>query len=129
MPRSIGDSFEGKDRVYSARSKDDSRKAEQPRRIGASHHLKFVLVGDDFDYRIVFGTGQKPVGTVYGDINASTASSNVLNSRGEELFEFERRGRWTDSGATNAVSKEIIKRLLKLQNRHFEQCMTLSLAN
>lgn len=82
---------------------------------GASHHLKFVLAGDDFDYRIVFGTGQKPVGTAYGDINASTASTSVFNSRGEELFQFERSGRWTDSGATNAVAKEIIKRLLKLQ--------------
>lgn len=85
---------------------------------GSSHHLIFVLADDEFDYRIVFSTRQKPVGTVYGDINASTASTSVFNSRGEELFEFERSGRWTDSGATNAVAKEIIKRLLKLQKGH-----------
>ena len=82
---------------------------------GASHHLKFVMAEQDFDYRIVFGTGQKPVGTIYGDINASMGSTAVYDPQGKEVFEFRREGRWTDSGATNAISKEIIKRLLKLR--------------
>jgi hypothetical protein len=55
------------------------------------------------------------VGTTYGDINASLGSTSVYDSQGKEMFEFKREGRWTDSGATNAVAKEIIKRLLKLQ--------------
>jgi hypothetical protein len=82
---------------------------------GAGHHLKFALAEQDFDYRIVFGTGQKPVGTAYGDINASAGSTAVYDAQGKEMFEFKREGRWTDSGATNAISKEIIKRLLKLR--------------
>lgn len=82
---------------------------------GTSHHLKFALAEQDFDYRIVFGTGQKPVGTTYGDINASAGSTAVYDAQGKEMFEFRREGRWTDSGATNAISKEIIKRLLKLR--------------
>jgi hypothetical protein len=81
---------------------------------GASHHLKFALTEQGFDYRIVFGTGQKPVGTMYGDVNASAGSAAVYDGQGKEMFEFKREGRLTDSGATNAISKEIIKRFLKL---------------
>jgi hypothetical protein len=83
---------------------------------GTSHHLKFALTEQDFDYRIVFGTGQKPVGTAYGDVNASAGSTAVYDAQGKEMFEFRREGRRTDSGATNAISKEIIKRLLKLRS-------------
>jgi hypothetical protein len=82
---------------------------------GAKHHLKFVLAEGDFDYRIAFGTEQKPVGTAYGDINASAATTAVYDAQGKEMFQFKREGRWTDSGATNAISKEIIKRFLKLK--------------
>jgi hypothetical protein len=84
---------------------------------GACRHLKFASAEQDFDYRIVFGTGQKPVATAYGDINASTTSTAVFDAQGKEMFEFKREGRWTDSGATNATSKEIIKRLLQLKAR------------
>jgi len=81
---------------------------------GERHHLTFALADQDFDYRIVFGTGQGTVGTVYGAVNASVATTSVFDGSGKELFEFKREGRWTDSGATNAAAKEIIKRLLKL---------------
>lgn len=82
---------------------------------GASHHLKFEMVDQDFDYRIVFGTGQAPVTTTYGSINSSGAMTSVFDGNGSELFEFKREGRWTDTGATNAAAKEIIKRLVKLR--------------
>jgi hypothetical protein len=83
---------------------------------GKGHHLQFALAEQDFDYRIVFGTAQGPVNTVYGAINASTASTSVFDAKGTELFEFKREGRWTDSGATNATAKEIIKRLVLLRS-------------
>jgi hypothetical protein len=78
---------------------------------GVAHHLKFVLADQNFDYRITFGTEQKPV----SGINASAATTAVYDAEGKEMFEFKREGRWTDSGATNATAKEIIKRLLKLK--------------
>lgn len=78
---------------------------------GVAHHLQFVLADQNFDYRVSFGTDQKPI----GGINASAATTAVYDAEGKELFEFKREGRWTDSGATNATAKEIIKRLLKLK--------------
>ncbi len=81
---------------------------------GKGQHLEFVLAGAGYGYRIEFETGQKPVGTVYGDINASGDSTAVYDSQGKEMFEFKREGRWTDAGATNAAAKEIIKRLQRL---------------
>jgi hypothetical protein len=78
---------------------------------GVAHHLKFVRADQNFDYRITFGTEQKPV----SGINASAATTAVYDAEGKELFEFKREGRWTDSGATNATAKEIIKRLLRLR--------------
>jgi hypothetical protein len=77
---------------------------------GAGHQLKFLAADQDFDYRIVSGTAQGPVNTTYGAVNASATSTSVFDSKGAELFEFKREGRWTDSGATNAAAKEIIKR-------------------
>lgn len=65
--------------------------------------------------RIAFETGQKPVGTVYGDVNASAGSTTVYDAQGKEIFGFRREGRWTASVATNAAAKEIIKRLDKLR--------------
>jgi hypothetical protein len=78
---------------------------------GVAHHLKFILANQDFDYRITFGTEQKPV----SGINASAATTAIYDAEGKEMFEFKQEGRWTDSGATNATAKEIIKRLLKLK--------------
>lgn len=39
------------------------------------------------------------------------AVADVYDAQGKELFKFDRKGRGTDKGATNAVAKEIIKRL------------------
>jgi hypothetical protein len=82
---------------------------------GADHKLRFVLAEKDFDYRIVFSTGQRGYQTGYGEMNSSGSSVQVYDSKGTELFAFNRAGRATDSGATNAAAKEIIKRLRKLQ--------------
>ena len=82
---------------------------------GADHKLRFVLADKDFDYRIVFSTGQRGYQTGYGEMNSSGSSVQVYDSKGTELFAFNRAGRATDSGATNAAAKEIIKRLRKVQ--------------
>ena len=82
---------------------------------GADHKLRFVLAEKDFDYRIVFSTGQRGYQTGYGEMNSSGSSVQVYDSKGTELFAYNRAGRATDSGATNAAAKEIIKRLRKLQ--------------
>lgn len=84
---------------------------------GADHELKFESVDHDFDYRIVFATGQHAVNIFSsgsgGSINASMAVADVYDAQGKKLFKFDRKGRGSDKGATNAVAKEIIKRLLE----------------
>ena len=78
---------------------------------GKSHHLIFVA-DDAFDYRIVFETYQEQ--TPQGN-RRSGAHVTVYDKQGRDLFAFTREQRITDSGATNAVAKEIIKRLRELQ--------------
>src|SRR5947209_19204013 len=87
---------------------------------GQEHKLKFELVDQDFSYRIVYSTDQETAlsnrwgrgGCTY---NTSSASASVYDGKGTELFQFKRRLRATGSGSTNAVAKEIIKRMLKLR--------------
>jgi len=82
------------------------------------YKMKFEQVEVDYDYRIVFATGQGMSDFTLrgsgGSINTSGASADVFDSKGTELFRFERNQRGTDEGATNAVAEEIIKRILKL---------------
>ena len=88
---------------------------------GQEHKLKFELVDQDFSYRIVFSTDQETaIGNRWGrggggTYNTSSASASVYDGKGTELFQFKRKLRATDSGSTNAVAKEIIKRMLKLR--------------
>src|SRR5262249_4010612 len=89
---------------------------------GADHGMKFEEVETGYDYRIVFSTGQ---GTTYsaiwgsgGSLNSSIATADVFDGKGTELFRFDRKQRGTDAGATNAVAKEIVKRILKLNSLH-----------
>ena len=79
---------------------------------GKSHHLKFAAADDGFDYRIVFETFQEETPT--GN-RRSGAHVTVYDKQGNTLFAFTREQRLTDTGATNAVAKEIIKRLRELQ--------------
>jgi len=86
---------------------------------GIDHKMRFQLDDQDFAYRIVFETGQgKSQNLVFGSggsFNSSEANASVYDAKGVELFAFKRGQRATDSGATNAVAKEIIKRILKLR--------------
>lgn len=45
---------------------------------GSAHHLHFVLADRNFDYRVTFGTEQKPV----SGINASAATTAVYDAEG-----------------------------------------------
>jgi hypothetical protein len=83
---------------------------------GLDHHMNFELVESDFDYRIVFATGQGTTETTWGELNSSFASADVFDPAGTELFRFERKGRGRDEAASDAVAKEIIKRILKLNS-------------
>jgi hypothetical protein len=86
---------------------------------GAEHQMKFVLDDKEFSYRIKFEVEQGKswstgVGSG-GSYNTSEAKTTVYNEKDSELFSFSRGQRRTDSGATNAVAKEIIKRMMKLK--------------
>jgi len=88
---------------------------------GPERKMKFELADQEFNYRIVFETDQETAlsgGWRHGGggtYNTSSANADVYDARGNELFKFNRRLRARDSGATNAVAKEIIRRLRKLQ--------------
>ncbi|SRR5579871_3833937 len=86
---------------------------------GAGHGMKFVLDDKEFSYRISFAIEQdKSWSTATGSggsYNTSEAKVAVYDDKDGELFRFTRAQRRTDSGATNAVAKEIIKRMLKLK--------------
>ena len=82
---------------------------------GKDQGLQFDESEQDYEYRIVFGTAQKAVGDQ--GINASMGSTTVFDAQGKEMFDFNRQARWTDSGAANAVAKEIVKRLVKMRSQ------------
>jgi len=79
---------------------------------GKDHHMAFEPTSGPWEYRIVFRTYQliAPDGG-----RRSGARAIVYAKNGKELFNFSRDMRVTDSGATNAVAKEIIKRLRELK--------------
>jgi hypothetical protein len=83
---------------------------------GQDHHMRFELAESDYQYRIVFTTGQGTTQTTWGELNSSIASADVFDPNGTELFRFERKGRGSDKAATEAVAKEIIKRILTLNS-------------
>jgi len=87
---------------------------------GADHGLKFEVAEKNYNYRIAFATGQRraSVGEILlegglAGVNRSLAQASVFDAQDHELFHFTRDIRLTDKGATNAVAKEIIKRLIR----------------
>jgi hypothetical protein len=82
---------------------------------GRLHGLHFDEADQNYDYRIAFGTGQDPVAAQYGQMNDTSGSAAVFDAHGAEMFEFNREGRFSDAGVTNAIAKEIVKRLLKIR--------------
>jgi hypothetical protein len=86
---------------------------------GLDRGLRFVQDDRAFGYRIEFateqGTGWTWARSNGGAYKTSQAKATVYDENDMELFSFTSALRRTDSGATNAVAKEIIKRMLKLK--------------
>jgi hypothetical protein len=82
---------------------------------GADHHIHFVMVERDFDYRVAYGTAGGVVLTPYGPTGGSASVTKVFDPSGAEIFEFSRNGRATADQAANATAKEIIKRIRKFR--------------
>jgi hypothetical protein len=91
---------------------------------GADHGLRFEVAEDGYDYRIEFDTFQhRNEGATLagaGAVHFSGAEVKVYDTRERLLFSFTRETRYTDAGATNAVAKEIIKRLITWQREQQE---------
>lgn len=87
---------------------------------GKHHHMRFVEVGGkNYDYRIVFATGEKgnPKVPGWGGIWSMTvhySDTAVFGPTGTELFRFHSDNNYTSGGATNAAAKEIIKQIRRL---------------
>ena len=84
----------------------------------AERGMKFVSDDKEYKYVIEFAVEQGKAwtsGPGGGSYNTSEAKVTVYDDQEVEMFRFSRAQRRTDGGATNAVAKEIIKRMLKLQ--------------
>ena len=90
---------------------------EKMNESGRLHGLHFDESDQDFAYRVVFGTSQDPTAGQYGQMNDITGSASVYDAQGNEMFDFTREGRFTASGVTNAVAKEIVKRLHTIRSQ------------
>jgi hypothetical protein len=92
---------------------------------GSDHGLRFETADQNYDYRITFATGQHKntlLGLAgAGAVNYSKAGVTAYDAKGNELFNFQRENRYTDTGAANAAAKEIIKRLLKVRQSQLNE--------
>jgi hypothetical protein len=83
---------------------------------GAADHVTFALAERGFDYRMVFSITHAPLSDTQRQINSSGATAKVFDASGTELFHLDRQARFTNTGAANAIAKDIISRLTKLKS-------------
>lgn len=83
---------------------------------GAAGGVTFSLVDQGFDYRVVFSTTHAPLDATQRQVNSSGATAKVFDAHGAELFDVQRAARFTNSGAANAIAKDIVSRLMKLKS-------------
>lgn len=82
---------------------------------GADHGLRFALADRDYEYRVVFSVGQS-TSMMYGSSSSlNSATAEVFDPQGTALFKVFRNNRFSERGVANAISKEVVKRLLKLR--------------
>ena len=84
---------------------------------GQSKNVNFTAaaLGEPFDYKIAYDNSIKPVQSAYGEMTLHATSVTCSDPTGQVLFTFTREARWTEKGAANAASEEIIKRILALE--------------
>jgi len=80
---------------------------------GGDNGLHFVLADNDYEYRVTFSIGQSTGMSSGSTSSLNSASAEVYDSRGTEIFKVFRSNRFSERGVTNALSKEIVKRLLQ----------------
>src|SRR5579871_1626600 len=94
---------------------DRPKLLEKLNESGDSHKIKFELSDKDYAYRIVFSIGQS-TGTYNGSTSSlNSATADVYDSQGVDLFRVFRNNRFSEGGVTNAVAKEVVKRLVKIR--------------
>lgn len=83
--------------------------AEQLNKHGKDKDLQFTLNDQDYEFRVaVYTEGASTSDVLFG--GGSDSSAVVLTPQCEMLFVVTRSGRMTESGALNAVSKELAKK-------------------
>jgi hypothetical protein len=83
--------------------------AEQLNKHGKDKDLQFTLVDENFEFRVaVYTEGMTTSDVLLG--GGADSSAVVLSPQCEMLFVVTRSGRMTESGALNAVTKELAKK-------------------
>lgn len=98
-----------------ANLRDAVKMMERLNKNGRKKNLRFFMVKKEeaFDFRIATESEGYSTSDMLFGTGGSDASAAVLTPDCELLFIVARSGRLTQSGALNAVSKEIVKKLSK----------------
>ncbi len=82
---------------------------EQLNKHGKDKDLQFTINDQDYEFRVaVYTEGMSTADALFG--GGADSSAVVLTPQCEMLFVVTRSGRMTESGALNAVSKELAKK-------------------
>lgn len=82
---------------------------EQLNKHGKDKDLQFTLTDENFEFRVaVYTEGISTADVMFG--GGADSSAVVLSPQCEMLFVVTRSGRMTESGALNAVTKELAKK-------------------
>jgi hypothetical protein len=88
---------------------DALKMIEQLNKHGADKGLQFNMADSEFEFRVAVVTeGISTADVLFG--GGADSSAAVLSPQCELLFVVSRSGRMTQSGALNAVSKELVKK-------------------
>jgi len=95
-----------------ATRQDAVKLVERLNENAAKQNLRFHLVDTGYEYRIaVASEGASTTDVLFNSWGGADASAAVLGPDCNLLFIVSRGGRMSQSGALNAVAKELVKRL------------------
>jgi len=109
-PRALAGPAEVKVRIE-ASLPDAVKLVERLNVNGREEGIQFRMVEDEFDFRIATGSEGWSAADVWLGGGGADASAAVLTPDCKLLFIVARSGRMTQSGAINALSKELAKKL------------------